>query len=83
MEASNGDIDTMENELMTVEDVCALLKISKSQLYKLTSNFRIPFSRPTGGRLYFRRSDVLNWALGNMMLPEDHICRTNSPFLMN
>ncbi len=50
----------IENELLTVTDVCKKLNISKGAIYNLTSKRGIPhFKR--GGRIYFDRSEVDEW----------------------
>ncbi len=47
------------------QDTCKYLKISKSSLYKMTSKKKIPFSKPNGGKMYFRKEDLDNWMLSN------------------
>ncbi|MBS9766553.1 MAG: helix-turn-helix domain-containing protein [Flavobacteriaceae bacterium] len=47
------------------QDACKYLKISKSSLYKMTSKKKIPFSKPNGGKMYFRKEDLDNWMLSN------------------
>lgn len=47
-----------DNELMTREDVCELLQINKSTLWKRTKNGRLQ-AYGQGRRVYYKRSEVL------------------------
>lgn len=60
---SNRPINTT---MLSFEEACEYLKISKSFLYKLTSNRSIPFYKPTGGKIIrFNREDLDQWLLQN------------------
>jgi excisionase family DNA binding protein len=50
---------------MTFTEACDFLQVSKSTLYKLTHRKRIKFYNPGGKRLYFKKSDLLEWVYGN------------------
>jgi excisionase family DNA binding protein len=55
-----------ENEMFTFEEACLYLKVSKSFLYKSTSDRTIPFYKPTGGKiLRFKREDLDHWLTQN------------------
>lgn len=49
-----------DTNLMTVEDVAALLKVEKQLVYKLKRDRKIPFIK-IGGVIRFRRVDVDQW----------------------
>ena len=49
-----------DTNLMTVEDVAALLKVEKQLVYKLKRDRKIPFIK-IGGVIRFRRADVDQW----------------------
>tara|TARA_B110000977_G_C11043293_1_gene479601 strand:+ start:1533 stop:1775 length:243 start_codon:yes stop_codon:yes gene_type:complete len=52
--------DTLITDWIFSEEVQQILGISRRTLYKYVEQGYLPFSKPTGGRLYFRRSDVFN-----------------------
>lgn len=52
---------TNEKDILCFKEVIELLGISRSTLYKLTSNNKIPCFRPTNGKLFFKRELILNW----------------------
>ena len=50
----------LENELMSVDDVCRLLGKSKSAVYRTVRYQDIPYIRQ-GHRLYFDRATIKKW----------------------
>ena len=50
----------LEDELMSVEDICKLLGKSKSAIYRAVRHHDIPFIRQ-GNRLYFDRTAIKKW----------------------
>lgn len=56
-------------EIMTVEDVAAMLRKSLSTIYAMTSGHRIPY-RKQGNKLYFLRSEINAWLTASIV-PED------------
>lgn len=53
-------------EILSFKEAVTYLDVSESLLYKLTSNRSISFSKPNGGRIYFKKSDLDNWMLQNV-----------------
>jgi excisionase family DNA binding protein len=63
-----------ENEIpLTFEQARQLLQVSKSTLYKLTFRRAIPFTKPGGGKLYFKKADLLAWMNKNPVKTADQI----------
>ena len=57
----NGYYSHVEGaDLLTLTEVCELLKVSKAYIYSLTHQKRIPHIKMSG-HLRFRRSDIDNW----------------------
>ena len=54
---SEGAID---DRLLTIKEVCELLKVSKTYIYWLTHRRKIPYIKMQG-HLRFRRSAIDNW----------------------
>jgi len=48
------------NRLLTTQEVCELLKVSKTYIYWLTHQRRIPYIKMQG-HLRFRQSDIDEW----------------------
>lgn len=49
-----------DDRLLTIEEVCELLKVSKGYIYWLTHQRKIPFIKMQG-HLRFRWSDIDSW----------------------
>lgn len=51
-----------QKEVLTTTEVSEYLGISKSAVYKLTMQRKVPFYRSQGGKLiYFDRQEIINW----------------------
>ena len=50
-----------QSEILNFKQVKKLLGVSTSFLYKCTSQGKIPCYRPTKGKLYFKKDEVLKW----------------------
>ncbi|MEY3499318.1 MAG: hypothetical protein RL308_987 [Bacteroidota bacterium] len=54
-------MSTNKSEVLSFKQVREILGVSKSFLYKCTSQGKIPCYRPTKGKLFFKRDEVLDW----------------------
>ena len=52
--------DTLVTDWIFVEDIQRILNVSERTVYRWTKEGVLPYSKPTGGRLYFSRTDVDN-----------------------
>lgn len=67
-------------EIMTAEDVSAMLCKSISTIYAMTSEHRIPF-RKQGNKLYFLRSEINSWLM-EAVVPKDTPKRKRKPMVV-
>ena len=58
---------------LTFDEACEFLGVSKSLLYKLTHKREIKFSKPSGGKIYFARSDLIEWMLSKPVKTKEQI----------
>jgi excisionase family DNA binding protein len=68
-----NDQGILNKEVLCFQEAATYLSVSKSQLYKLTSTNRIPFYKPTGKMVYFRRTELDSWLLANRFDTIDEI----------
>jgi excisionase family DNA binding protein len=59
--------------IISVDECSELLGISVSYIYRLTSEKRIPHYKPHGKRIYFRREEVIDWALSHRITPDSEL----------
>ncbi len=61
-----------QKDIFTLEEACLYMGISKSTMYKLTSQTKsITFYKPTGKLIYFKRNDLDEFMLQNKNLSLD------------
>ena len=54
-----------QKEVLSFKEALIYLDVSESSLYKLTSKRKITFTKPNGGKIYFKKIDLDNWMLQN------------------
>jgi excisionase family DNA binding protein len=62
-------------EVLNMHEACKYLELSLSHLYKLTSAGLIPFYKPNGKKLYFKKSELDSWLLRN----RSEVVKENEP----
>ncbi len=63
----------LKKDVLNLNETCTYLDISRSHLYKLTSQKLIPHFCPQGKKLYFRRCELDEWLLRNRQDSIDEI----------
>ena len=60
--------------VLSMDEAVLFTSISKDRLYRLTSEHKIPFYKPTARRsIYFKKSELESWLLQNKVLTLDEI----------
>ena len=52
---------TNQTKPLNLLDAAKFLDLSRSHLYKLTSERKIPHFKPNGKKIYFDRSELVQW----------------------
>ncbi|PCE68575.1 AlpA family transcriptional regulator [Salinivibrio sp. YCSC6] len=60
-----SSLKAMTKEVMTINECAQYTGLSVSYLYKLTHRKLIPFFKPMGKRVYFKRTEIDQWLLRN------------------
>ena len=55
----------LTKEILSFQEALQYLDLSESSLYKLTSENKITFRKPNGGKLYFKKENLDYWMLQN------------------
>jgi excisionase family DNA binding protein len=66
-------INDCYKEVMNLNQLCDYLELSKSHIYKLTSNQEIPHYKRGGKKLYFNKYEIDNWLLQNKIVTRREI----------
>lgn len=64
-------------EILNIQQAADFLGVARSYLYKLTMKRAIPYSKPNGKLIFFRREDLVNWAMSNPIATDDQ-CYDNA-----
>jgi excisionase family DNA binding protein len=62
-----------QKEVLSFSEACEFLNLSASYLYKLTHKQQIPFYKPGGKKIYFRRGELEEWLLKKRVKSVDEI----------
>ena len=60
-------------ELLSTNEAARFLNVSLSWLYKLSSTNAIPYYKPNGKKIIFRKSDLTKYLLRNRVKPVEEI----------
>jgi excisionase family DNA binding protein len=60
-------------EVLTSDEAARYLGISKSYLYKLTMQQKIPHYKPMGKMCYFNREELEHWLQSNRVATDEEI----------
>ena len=52
---------TNQTKPLTLAEAAKFLDLSQSHLYKLTSERKIPHFKPSGKKIYFDKSELIQW----------------------
>ena len=73
----NNDCNCLElalqKDILSFREATVFMDVSPSLLYKLTSRNEISYTKPNGGRIYFKKSDLNNWMLQNSFQSTDSL----------
>lgn len=50
-------------DVLTIEECSMLTGMTVGSLYRRTSNGEIPYYKPMGGKIYFRKEEIERWML--------------------
>ena len=62
-----------DKQVMNLDQLCNYTGLSKSYIYKMTSDNLIPYFRPTGKILFFEKSLIDAWILRNRVKTQAEI----------
>jgi excisionase family DNA binding protein len=59
----------VRKKVLSLREACIYLCLSESAIYQKTSKREIPFYRPSGKQLYFKKAELDEWMLQNKNEP--------------
>ena len=55
----------LQKEVLSFDEACKYCNLSKSKMYKHTSNKNIPYYKPEGKLIFFKKEELDQWLLRN------------------
>ena len=53
--------ESHQTKPLTLKEAAKFLNLSQSHIYKLTSERKIPHFKPSGKKIYFDKSELIQW----------------------
>lgn len=72
---SNTSIQKQQKEILNINDLSELTGYSKAQIYQFTHKRKIPFYKPLGGKLFFKRKEITDFLFSNRVATDEEIAR--------
>lgn len=63
----------LQSEVITVKGLSILTGWSKGEIYKKTSKGILPYYKPNGKTIYFKKAEIEKWLLSNRQSTKDEI----------
>ena len=70
-------------EMINLDELSSYTGLSKSYIYKLTHRKELPHYKPSGKKLYFKASEVLEWLMQNRVSTNQELEAEASNYLLN
>lgn len=68
-----ANIINCTKEVLTTDEAARYMGVSKSYLYKLTMNQKIPYYKPLGKMCYFNRQELEQWLQNNRTSTDEEL----------
>ena len=68
---------------LTLKEAAEFLDFSRSYLYRLTAQGRVPCYKPEGKRVYFDRAELVNWLKRNRIRPQEETEEKAASYIVN
>jgi len=65
LKSAVNNLTALNKDVLDFNEGCFFTSLSKSQMYKLTMQRKIPFFRPEGKKIYFEKARLIEWLLRN------------------
>lgn len=78
-------LENLHNQktVLTFNEGCKYCGISQSSMYKHTSTNNIPYYKPEGKLIFFKRNELDEWLLRNRQSTNEELERTASTYSLN
>jgi len=71
-----------QKNVLTFDEGCEFTGLSKTYMYKLTHQNKIPFFKPHGKNIYFSREELERWLMQNSVKTKEQIDQEATNYVM-
>lgn len=71
----------LHKEVLSFKEACSYLNLSPGWLYKLTHKNEIPFYKPNGKKIYFRKDELISWMTQKPVKSSEQIKREADKYI--
>lgn len=82
-EAAIMTANVAAKDILTFDEACIYMGVSRSFMYKCTSTNRISHYKPSGRMIYFKKSDLTEWMLQNRISTSEEIAMKATAYTMS
>lgn len=75
--------NNFDKTFLNLKELTGYTGMSSSQIYKLTAGRKIPFYRPTGKLMFFKKTEIDEWISKNRFSTEEEIRENADSFIKN
>ena len=76
-------LEATQPKPLTLQEAAEFLDFSRSYLYRLTSQGRVPHYKPEGKRVYFDRAELVNWIKRNRNRTQEETEEKAASYIVN
>ena len=76
-------VATTQPKPLTLKEAAEFLDFSRSYLYRLTSQGRVPHYKPEGKRVYFDRAELVDWLKRNRNRTQEETEEKAASYIVN
>ncbi|WP_159468010.1 AlpA family transcriptional regulator [Dyadobacter sp. 3J3] len=80
---SEIEIPYYSKKVLTLDELVKYTGFSKNHVYRLTSQSKIPHSKPTGKSIFFEREKIEEWLLRGYVKTNEEVDNAVDNFLLN
>ena len=74
---------SLGKDVLTSDEAATYMGVSKSYLYKLTMERKIPHYKPMGKMVYFSRQELEQWLLTNKVATDEELSQQAQEYCIN
>lgn len=81
LEKIESILNEQQKQPLTLNEASEFLNVSKSYLYKMTCQNKLPYYQPNGKKIYFKKSELEEWIFKHRVKTHEDIEREAEEYI--